>query len=105
MRRRPVLRFREVDGEGAAFAEFGGDGHFPTMQQRQALHDCQPEPRPAHISRPRAVNTIEPLKQPLEMLRRYPVTIVVHPDLVTRSGLMRNRHRPMLATELDPVVD
>src|SRR5215207_1696389 len=97
------LTFWEVDGECTSLAQLRRDGHLAAMQQRQMLHNREPETCAAHISRTRTVDSIETLEQSLEMLRRDSITVVVNQNLVTRTHLVRDRDCAVLTTELNSV--
>jgi hypothetical protein len=53
---------RQLDGEGAASAQFRRDGDFPTMRTRKVLHDGETKSGATHLSRTRAIDTIKSFK-------------------------------------------
>ncbi len=74
-----------MNGESAALAQFGSDGHFPSVQQRQVFDYGESETGAAHVSRTRPVNAIKALEESLEMLGRNTVAVVLNQNLVTCS--------------------
>ena len=41
---------RQLDGEGAAFAEFRSDGYLTAVRECEMLHDCQAQSNAAQLA-------------------------------------------------------
>ena len=75
----------QLDGEGAAFAEFRGDGDFSAVCEGEMFYDGQAQTNPAQLTRAGAVHAIESFKQTLQVLRGN--SPVLHDD-VRRAKLV-----------------
>ena len=77
--------FWQVNGEGAALAKLGSDGHFPAVQEGQVFDYGETETGAAHVSRTRPVNAIKALEESFEMLCGNTVAVVLDQNLVACS--------------------
>src|SRR5262249_46131887 len=74
-------RVRKAQCDRGAAKDIALQGDLSAMQLDDRLDDGQAEPTSPRVRRPRRIDAIEAVEDTLQMLRRYPATIVADDDL------------------------